>query len=129
MSPRGATRDNAITDLLYENQLFLDSRSFVSLSNPPHLYLKGVDMTVQRHRVWTRDRGICQICSRVPRYDIEHEGWQMDHILSKGKLGSDDLQNLRAICKECHRKRHLHTRFGEKRANAVEDFNKVQEKP
>ena len=32
-------------------------------------------------------------------------GSEVDHILSKAKGGTDDLNNLQLLCKECHKKK------------------------
>ena len=125
--PRGARKDVAVSKLLYENGIFLDRRSFVSLNaNEPHLFLKGDDMIVQRQRVWQRDKGFCRSCKRkgVRKYLSPLES-ELHHIQHRGKGGSDDKGNLEIICSTCHRTEHVRPHFGERRRQAIEEFNKV----
>jgi len=51
-----------------------------------------------REQVFERDRGICAMCSS------ENEPWEADHIQPRSKGGPDSLENLRTLCKPCHRK-------------------------
>jgi hypothetical protein len=100
--PRGAKKDITVSKLLYENGLFLDKRSFISLGAEPHLYLKGPDMQAQHDRVMKRDKHRCQICERSYWSDFGGS-LEVDHIIPKGRGGSDDIGNLQAACISCHR--------------------------
>ncbi len=51
----------------------------------------------KRERVLLRDGYICQVCGRVTRQ------LEMDHIVPMSQGGSEDEDNLRAICVACHR--------------------------
>jgi 5-methylcytosine-specific restriction protein A len=52
-----------------------------------------------RKQVMQRDCGICQTCRKQGRVTIAQA---VDHIRSKAKGGTDDLDNLAAICNPCH---------------------------
>jgi len=85
---------------------YLHPRSFVDVHGGEHLY--GSDMTARRHEVYTRDKGRCMlIASPLCRGWANWEDGELDHIISRGKGGSDDLDNVRWACKPCHRKRHV----------------------
>jgi hypothetical protein len=105
--PRGAKKAVSTTAALYRNGVFFDERkrSFISIDD--RFYLRGVDMTVQRQRVFYRDDGICQIC----KHD-DVEAGEVHHIKHRGKGGSDDLDNLKWICQACHRKEHVQVQWG-----------------
>jgi hypothetical protein len=105
--PRGARRDLAVTKLLRDNGMLSDSRSFVSHPDSEakvHLYLKGLDLSFQRDRVFVRDKGRCRLrlkgCTGIAE--------ELDHVKG-GTCGRCDCKNnLRAACGNCHRKRHVH---------------------
>ena len=52
-----------------------------------------------RRRVLIRDKHLCQPCLRVQRVTPARE---VDHITPKAQGGTDALENLSAICKNCH---------------------------
>lgn len=122
--PRGATKDEAMTKMLRENGTLQDKRSFVSLpfktpgahSDGPHLFLYGIDMTLQRGRVLIRAGFSCECRPAGSFGDIWHSvGLELDHIQSGTAHRCDCMANLRMVCKECHHKRHVHVRFKEAR--------------
>ena len=129
--PRGARNDVAVTALLFKNGLLLDKRSFVSLdANEPHLFLKGKDMSAQRMRVIARDKATCRNCGQsFMRTYGDTDSAEIHHVIPRGKGGSDDLGNLELRCgrfiSECHTKEHIRPHFGQSRAQAVTDFNKL----
>lgn len=51
----------------------------------------------KRDAVLLRDQYTCQVCLKVT------EELQADHIIPRAKGGSDDEDNLRAICVDCHK--------------------------
>lgn len=53
-----------------------------------------------RKQVLERDCYLCQPCRRADRTTLARE---VDHIRPKAKGGTDDLENLEAICVPCHR--------------------------
>lgn len=95
MSLRGK-RDITATKLAN----FSDNRSFISLAGKLFLYGKQ-DWEYQREAVLMRDRGRCQACGCLP------DPPEIDHIVPRGKGGSDDLENLRVLCGPCHRAKHF----------------------
>lgn len=52
-----------------------------------------------RHRVLTRDCGLCQVCDKAGRLTLASE---VDHIVPLAAGGTDHLGNLQAICSDCH---------------------------
>lgn len=57
-----------------------------------------------REIVLIRDRYLCQ-CDDCKRLKLVKEATQVDHIIAKAHGGTDELSNLRAINKECHKKK------------------------
>lgn len=53
-----------------------------------------------RIQVLRRDKSLCQPCLRNNRTALAN---QVDHITPKAKGGTDDMDNLQAICPDCHR--------------------------
>lgn len=51
----------------------------------------------KRYVVWKRDGGRCQRCSLL----LGLEECHIDHIKS-GKRGTNQLRNLRVLCRRCH---------------------------
>ena len=52
-----------------------------------------------RKIVLRRDKGLCQVCKREGRVSVAK---QVDHILNKARGGTDNFDNLQAICVKCH---------------------------
>lgn len=52
-----------------------------------------------RKRILSRDKGLCQPCLRQGK---PRPAQAVDHIVPKSKGGTDDDDNLQAICKACH---------------------------
>ena len=105
---------------------YADKDSFVDVHGLE--YLRGADMATRRLEVYRRDAGRCMlIVSPRCRGWANWEDGELDHIMSRGKGGSDDASNLRWACKPCHRYRHVHPRWGESRAQAIKDFEKLYE--
>ena len=53
-----------------------------------------------RQQVMERDGYLCQVCKQQGRLT---EATAVDHIKNKASGGTDDLDNLQAICQVCHR--------------------------
>ena len=53
-----------------------------------------------RARILARDMHLCQPCERAGKTTPARE---VDHIVPKAKGGTDDPDNLEAICIPCHR--------------------------
>lgn len=118
---RGFKRDTKLTLLMRHNGFFLDRRSFIGYNSDmiPHLLLAGVDVGLQRTKVFLRSERQGIPCCVICRRKLQSEEWEMDHIKSKGMGGSDDLWNLRALCVDCHRNRHVQVKFGAGRPEAI----------
>lgn len=58
---------------------------------------------VTRQQVYQRDKGRCQgpYCKDKPEWSITLESCHVDHIKS-GKLATNQLSNLRILCRFCH---------------------------
>lgn len=52
-----------------------------------------------RAYVMTRDAGLCQPCDELGRVT---QAKAVDHIVPKSNGGTDDVENLQAICTDCH---------------------------
>lgn len=57
-----------------------------------------------RARILARDRQLCQPCRAAGRVTVAK---QVDHKTPKAKGGTDEPQNLQAICKPCHDEKTL----------------------
>jgi 5-methylcytosine-specific restriction enzyme A len=73
-------------------------------TNPPpaHLYAYGGSWPVIRKEVLERDRFECQLRFPVICFG---RATQVDHIVRPEEGGTNDLANLRAVCKPCHARR------------------------
>lgn len=54
----------------------------------------------KRAAVLSRDNGLCQVCKSKGIYTPATE---VDHIKNKADGGDDSIDNLQAICKDCHK--------------------------
>lgn len=52
-----------------------------------------------RELVKSRARGLCEQCRKVGKYNI---GTDCDHIKAKALGGTDALDNLQWLCRQCH---------------------------
>jgi ribosomal protein S27AE len=94
--PRHAKPDKFKTGALRAGGFFRDKRSFMSVDEK--LFLYGVDMSAQRKRVLERDEKCCVVCGKF----VGNNG-EADHFpVSRGRGGSDDMDNLRTSCGRCH---------------------------
>lgn len=63
----------------------------------------------RRRQVWERDAGRCVLCRVVckrtkdNRYDSDDNLGEIDHIVPVCHGGSNELDNLRLLCKGCNR--------------------------
>ena len=60
-----------------------------------------------RKVILARDGHLCQVCMTKGRTT---PATHCDHILSKAQGGTDDLSNLRAICRPCHDRKSIEER-------------------
>lgn len=63
------------------------------------------DWEQRRKEVYERDRFTCQNCGRRGGPHGDHE-LHAHHIVPKASGGSDDLSNLKTLCRECHNAVH-----------------------
>jgi len=58
-----------------------------------------------RKHILERDKHICQPCLAAGMLTTHKRGasLEVDHITPKAKGGTDDPENLQAICRPCHR--------------------------
>ena len=98
-----------------EEMSFNDKRSYVGNRMHPGtehqcVYLKGRDRSVRRAVIFSRSKGLCELCGDFCPFTGE-----MHHV--KGGLGAqrcDCAENLVWACRECHRQAHgRYPRFGE----------------
>lgn len=72
----------------------------------------------QLAEVFSRTKGHCHFCGDPLVYDSygkeDHvEGaWEIDHVIQKGKGGSEDISNCLAACRKCNRLRWHRTGQG-----------------
>lgn len=59
----------------------------------------GTEWVKARDRILKRDAYMCQPCLTAGR---PTPATQVDHIIPKAKGGTDDPDNLQAICTDCH---------------------------
>ena len=52
-----------------------------------------------RKRILKRDKGLCQPCMKLGLLSTANT---VDHIIPKAEGGTDDANNLQAICDPCH---------------------------
>ena len=69
----------------------------------------GPEWRKRRKRILLRDRHLCQPCLRN---DIMTQAKEVDHIVNKASGGTDDDENLEAICTPCHKKKTILERRG-----------------
>lgn len=99
--------DRDLTAARFLNGTYQDSRSQVHQDGRE--YLKGVDVGRRRREVWERDRRRCVGCKEY----VTWEQFEMDHIAKvvMGERRWDNLSNLRTLCRNCHRAKHVQIRF------------------
>lgn len=64
----------------------------------------GTHWDKMRVYVLRRDKSLCQPCLRNNRTTLANA---VDHIVPKAQGGSDDVDNLQAICGDCHHDKTL----------------------
>jgi 5-methylcytosine-specific restriction endonuclease McrA len=85
-----------------EEAKFTDPRSYVT--HKGEIFLFGLDMSLQRIKVYERDHGVCQICKMW----VSLEDMELDHYpKSRGRGGDDSMGNLRTLHSYCHKRTHI----------------------
>lgn len=64
----------------------------------------GTAWSKLRLKVLKRDRYLCQ-CEECKRLRLTRPATEVDHLVPKAHGGGDSLSNLRAINKECHKRK------------------------
>ena len=82
---------------------FRSKRSFVRLGDGA-LILSGKDWHRQVMEVFERDEFKCRGCGKD--MDWAYEWADVHHIVKRSNGGSDNLENLVLLCRECHSKNH-----------------------
>ena len=65
-----------------------------------------------RQQIWERDGGRCQGPYCLDALPIPLEAAQIDHITPLSRGGTNDLVNLRVLCRRCHVLRADHRHQG-----------------
>lgn len=90
------------------------------------VYLAGQDCNAARLRALARACGRCEECGR---WDIRLEVHHIEHKTKVSRCWCDE--NLKALCKFCHRGNHVQVKFGWERAlkarqeQAIKDFEAI----
>ena len=112
-----------MTEMLFENKFFLDSRSHIGYDKAtmlPHLYLFGADKTIQRVKVITQGDGICNEC----RKHLDSATGEWDHIQGgRGAAHCDCLHNAQWLCHTCHDAKHSRNSRWSKQETARKEFS------
>jgi len=72
----------------------------------------GAHWRKMREQALKRDRFLCQPCERK---GFVTPASAVDHVVPKSKGGSDELENLQAICDECHEKKTIEESGGKRK--------------
>ena len=81
----------------------------ISLSDKPHQATSSIPMKV---RAWVLRDQRCAQCGRTPNDD--HVKLHVDHKIPQNWGGTDDAENLQALCSECNEgKKNLFSSFNE----------------
>ncbi len=82
---------------VHSPSLSLELPSVIKIRN--YIRYDNLSLDLNRRNILLRDENICQYCgiSKVPL--------TIDHILPKGKGGSDSWENLATACKPCNQKK------------------------
>ena len=93
---RGWKRDSTATVLA----AFIDPRSYISLSEPPHLILYGADKQQIRTLIYERDCGHCRTC----RKELTFNEMEWSHMLGvhNSFKKCDCPEGGISSCHECH---------------------------
>jgi 5-methylcytosine-specific restriction endonuclease McrA len=68
----------------------------------PEACLSKAEWAKRRLEVWLRDGGKCVLCGK----HLHITEAETDHIRKRSLGRNDAADNLRTLCKPCHRKRH-----------------------
>lgn len=69
--------------------------------NPYRVHYKSAEFAKNRQHRFERARGRCEMCGT----QLQVAEWQCDHLVPLSKGGTNDITNLRVLCKPCHRRK------------------------
>lgn len=69
-----------------------------NLANPYRRAYKDPQYAKNKQHRFERARGRCESCG----IHLEAGDWQCDHLIPLSKGGTNDITNLRILCKPCH---------------------------
>lgn len=73
---------------------------------------------IDRSRVWIKTFGRCWYCGTkfasgvVAKYFYQDDLFEVDHVISKKRGGSDNISNLAPACRKCNREKDEKTLEG-----------------
>lgn len=67
--------------------------------NPYRREYSSRQYAVNRQHRFERARGRCELCG----IGLEPGGWECDHLVPLSKGGTNDITNLRVLCRLCHK--------------------------
>lgn len=102
----GFKLDRSATKEAYASKRFLDKRSIVDMKGRDHL--KGVDVEPFRRKIFERSQGLCEAggCYTTFTWDT----MEMHHQPA-GYERYDSMESCFALCRECHRRKHVQVRI------------------
>lgn len=68
----------------------------------PDKFYKSAYWKTLRALVLVRDKHLCQMCLKKGKFVMATE---IDHIIPLKNGGTNDIENLQALCKRCHSKK------------------------
>lgn len=67
--------------------------------NPYRKHYQSSEYQRNRRIRFKNARGRCEACN----VELQHGEWECDHVLPLRQGGDNSLNNLRVLCKPCHR--------------------------
>jgi 5-methylcytosine-specific restriction endonuclease McrA len=100
---------------------FYSQHSFIRLGDGADI-LSGKDWKIRRQECAERDDYRCRYCGR----DIAGNFADPHHVVPRGNGGSDNMDNLRTLCRDCHNLKHPEKQVQwTKKTQAAEEFEKL----
>lgn len=72
-----------------------------NLANPYRQAYKSAEYARNRQHRYERARGRCEACG----IHLEAGAWDCDHLVPIRQGGTNDLTNLRILCRPCHKRK------------------------
>jgi len=73
---------------------------------PPRTRLSGPDMQKLRAQAFERSEGYCECGEKDCKRRVFWTDGQLHHVISRAKGGSDVLENVRFVTRDCDRRIH-----------------------